>query len=187
MQNPFEINPIKHFQFEGQTWTAKIPNPKEGRLIDVEVSKRLNGASIDSLPIQTYNYTSMCVTLNFVLKEVPYEYKQVKDWEEYPDMKFVIDLYSEYDKQNENFYKELEELKKNRLSNGRNFGGGLSQSQIQSNSGFVGDVSSAENSGYAIGNASGFVGDGTPLQADRTFERVGKVESVTSSSQRYGG
>jgi hypothetical protein len=187
MQNPFEINPIKHFQFEGQTWTAKIPNPKEGRLIDVEVSKRLNGASIDSLPIQTYNYTSMCVTLNFVLKEVPYEYKQVRDWEEYPDMKFVIDLYAEYDKQNELFYKELEELKKNRLSNGRNSGGGLSASQVQSNTGSVSNVSPTENSGYAVSDASGSDSNGASLQTNRTFERVGKVESVTNPSQRYGG
>lgn len=176
--NPFDINPTKNFEFENQYWSVKIPNPKEGRIIDVETSKRLNGASLESLPTQTYNYTSMCVTLNYVIKDCPMQYKEVKDWEEYPDMKFVIELYSEYDKQNELFYKELEELKKNRLPNRGTIGGGIPANQTQSNPGNLYNVPAAENRNNAAVNAGGYTGDGSALSSLRPFERAGKVESI---------
>lgn len=114
--NPFSVNSIVDFRFDGLIWKAKIPTPRQNREIDVEVSKRLGGVPVHSVPEATYNYTAICVTLNRCIIDYPEEYKHLTDWEDYPDMEAVLELHGEFSKQQERFYEELSRLKKNKGS-----------------------------------------------------------------------
>ncbi|RHX83226.1 hypothetical protein [Leptospira stimsonii] len=96
------------FKFE-----ADIADPSTELDIEIAVAKRLNGASLESIPNSTYGYIYAIATLNHVIKEIPEDFPitDIQTFEQIRDKEFVIKLFKEYEKK-ENWFKS--ELKKNR-------------------------------------------------------------------------
>lgn len=86
-----------------QTFKIKFPTPLEQMRIEREISLKLGGAPLDSVPQVSYNVIRMCTTLDFVIVEHP-------DWWETAGDCYDEDLLSKL------WDKYLEELNKFRRS-----------------------------------------------------------------------
>lgn len=99
---------LEHDQ-TGEIFFGKFSVPSVDMDIDIAVAKRLQGASLDSLPSSSYGYIIACKTLDFVIVEKPKNF-QWKYFEEIPDYDYVVSLYEKYNKMKMEF---LESGKKN--------------------------------------------------------------------------
>jgi hypothetical protein len=106
----FDVDKKFEFEVEGHKLAGNFPLPWEERNIAIQVSKRLSGVPLESIPLEVYSYERICCTLNLVITARPEEMKD-KDWIEIPDEDFVLKVYNEYSKQLKAFQ---ERLKKNR-------------------------------------------------------------------------
>lgn len=108
------LNPDRNFTIElnGEIFRGKIPLPSQEIDIDLSVSRRMGGVSLDSFPSATYGYLVAIKTLDYVITDKPNSFNQrYKSFEEVEDSEFVVELYSQYlDRKN----KFQEEGKKNR-------------------------------------------------------------------------
>ncbi|MCB1160878.1 MAG: hypothetical protein KDK45_25475 [Leptospiraceae bacterium] len=131
--NPLQINRNKSFTIDGAVWHVKVPLPYEDRIIDVEVSRKLGGQPLESIPRQTRNYVEICTTLNFVIVNKPAGFEWIEDFESIPDFELVTSIWEEYAKIKNKFYEEISSLKKNQnRGNGRgNLSGSLPDENIQ--------------------------------------------------------
>ncbi|WP_016754849.1 hypothetical protein [Leptospira santarosai] len=101
-------------KFEGENYSflAEIADPSTELDIEIAVAKRLNGASLESIPNSVYGYLIAIETLNHVIKEIPVNLQiRFNSFEKIRDKEFVVRLFNEY-KKKENWF--LAELKKNR-------------------------------------------------------------------------
>lgn len=101
------------YESDSYKFEAEIADPSIELDIEIAVAKRLNGASLESIPNTTYGYIYAIVTLNHVIKEIPENFPipDIQTFEQIRDKEFVIRLFKEYEKK-ENWFKS--ELKKNR-------------------------------------------------------------------------
>ncbi|ULH30870.1 hypothetical protein [Leptospira weilii] len=106
---------ILNVKYEGGSYKfeADIADPSTELDIEIAVAKRLNGASLESIPNTTYGYIYAIATLNHVIKQIPEDFPifDIQTFEQIRDKEFVIRLFKEYEKK-ENWFKS--ELKKNR-------------------------------------------------------------------------
>ncbi len=99
-------------KFEGENYSflAEIADPSTELDIEIAVAKRLNGASLESIPNSVYGYLIAIETLNHVIKEIPVNLQiRFNSFEKIRDKEFVVRLFNEY-KKKENWF--LAELKK---------------------------------------------------------------------------
>ncbi|ULH29235.1 hypothetical protein [Leptospira weilii] len=98
---------------------AEIADPSTELDIEIAVAKRLNGASLESIPNSVYGYIVATCTLNHVIQKFPENFPfRFNSFEEILDKEFVVKLFNEY-KKKENWFQT--ELKKNRDTRGGNF------------------------------------------------------------------
>ena len=76
------LNPKRDFTItvQGCTLFGLIPLPKEELAIDLNVSRRLEGQPLQSIPKQTYQYVLMAETLNIAIREKPEALANLADW-----------------------------------------------------------------------------------------------------------
>ncbi|MCG6170225.1 hypothetical protein [Leptospira sanjuanensis] len=97
---------------ENFSFLAEIADPSTELDIEIAVAKRLNGASLESIPNTVYGYLLAIATLNHVVKEIPESFPhKIKSFEEIRDKEFVVKLFNEYKRKELWFHAEL---KKNR-------------------------------------------------------------------------
>ncbi|EMN27942.1 hypothetical protein LEP1GSC083_0051 [Leptospira interrogans serovar Pyrogenes str. L0374] len=92
---------LLNVKYEGESYTfeADVADPSTELDIDIAVAKRLNGASLESIPNSTYGYIFAITTLNHVVKKIPEEFPQeLRSFEEIRDKEFVLKLFREYKK-----------------------------------------------------------------------------------------
>ncbi|WP_078129754.1 hypothetical protein [Leptospira alexanderi] len=106
---------VLNVKYEGDSYKfeADIADPSTELDIEIAVAKRLNGASLESIPNTTYGYIYAIATLNHVIKDIPESFPipDIQTFEQIRDKEFVIRLFKEYERK-ENWFKS--ELKKNR-------------------------------------------------------------------------
>ncbi|WP_016758258.1 hypothetical protein [Leptospira weilii] len=102
-----------HAKFENEKYSfqAEIADPSTELDIEIAVAKRLNGASLESIPNSVYGYILATATLGHVIKEFPEGFPRINSFEEIRDKEFVVRLFNEYKNQENRFHTEL---KKNR-------------------------------------------------------------------------
>ncbi|MGJ4718855.1 hypothetical protein ACQV5I_17520 [Leptospira interrogans] len=106
-------------KYEGESYTfeANVADPSTELDIDIAVAKRLNGASLESIPNSTYGYIFAITTLNHVVKKIPEEFPQeLRSFEEIRDKEFVLKLFREYKKKEDSFLRELKKNRDDRIS-----------------------------------------------------------------------
>lgn len=99
---------------DGHVWSfeAEIPLPSGLTDIDIAVAKRLNGAALESIPNSTYGFILAYSTLDYVVRTVPDDFPETfNSFQELEDPEFVIELYNDYRRQEEEYRSSL---KKNR-------------------------------------------------------------------------
>ncbi|TGM05969.1 hypothetical protein EHQ76_06800 [Leptospira barantonii] len=106
------------FENENYSFQAEIADPSTELDIEIAVAKRLNGASLESIPNTVYGYILATSTLNHVIKEFPEDFPRINSFEEIRDKEFVVRLFNEYKNQENRFHSEL---KKNRDTHRSNF------------------------------------------------------------------
>ncbi|MCW7467501.1 hypothetical protein ND864_17410 [Leptospira levettii] len=89
----------REFQFEvdGHKFGGKFPLPSDRRNIDILISRRLGGVSLDSIPNQTYTSEYVFVTLNYTISDRPSELEGL-DFADIPDENFTVSVWKEYSK-----------------------------------------------------------------------------------------
>lgn len=89
----------REFQFEvdGHKFGGKFPLPSDKRNIDVIISQRLGGVSLQSIPTETYSAEYVFVTLNYTLTERPKDLDGI-DFADIPDEEFIVKVWTEYKK-----------------------------------------------------------------------------------------
>ncbi|TGL05014.1 hypothetical protein EHQ43_10260 [Leptospira bouyouniensis] len=89
----------REFQFEvdGHKFGGKFPLPSDRRNIDVIVSQRLGGASLQSIPSETYSAEYVFVTLNYILTDRPRDMEGM-DFADIPDEEFILKVWTQYNK-----------------------------------------------------------------------------------------
>lgn len=108
------LNPNRSFviEIEGEIFEGKFPLPSQEIDIDLSVSRRMGGVSLESFPAATYGYLLATKTLDHVITRKPDSFlKRYKNFEECEDMNYVIEIYSQYAEKKAKF---LEMGKKNR-------------------------------------------------------------------------
>ena len=117
------LNPKRDFTIivQGYTLFGLIPLPKEELAIDLNVSRRLEGQPLQSIPKQTYQYVLMAETLNIAIREKPEALANLADWMDFPDPEFVTEAYEQYIKKQSEFYAGLK----------KNSGGGSTETPVQ--------------------------------------------------------
>ncbi|WP_078130515.1 hypothetical protein [Leptospira alexanderi] len=100
-------------RYEGEQliFQAEIADPSTELDIEIAVARRLNGASLESIPNSVYGYIVATATLGHVIKEFPEGFPRINSFEEIRDKEFVVRLFNEYKNQENRFHTEL---KKNR-------------------------------------------------------------------------
>lgn len=179
---PFDIDNTKSFILNNETWVCRIPTPKERRMIDVETGRRLQGCPLESLPANTYNYTLFCVTLNLCITHKPIAYQSIKDFEDYHDQDFVMELYEQFAKAFNQFQEELENLKKN-TNNGKPVSGSMDKIQTQPTTTDTRNVSTANDSNNGSGNEDRGLQSNYGIDTrPSTVRRTGKAQSIRNPS-----
>lgn len=89
----------REFQFEvdGHKFGGRFPLPSDRRNIDVIVSQRLGGTSLQSIPTETYSAEYVFVTLNYTLTEKPKDLDGI-DFADIPDEEFIVKVWTQYNK-----------------------------------------------------------------------------------------
>lgn len=91
------VNREFEFQVDGHKFGGKFPLPSDRRNIDIIISRRLGGVSLDSIPNETYTSEYVFVTLNYTISEKPSELVDV-DFADIPDEDFTVSVWKEYSK-----------------------------------------------------------------------------------------
>ncbi|CAE14709.1 MULTISPECIES: hypothetical protein [Leptospira] len=86
-----------HFEVDGHKFGGRFPLPSDRRNIDVIVSQRLGGTSLQSIPTETYSAEYVFVTLNYTLTDRPRDFEGL-DFADIPDEDFIVKVWSQYNK-----------------------------------------------------------------------------------------
>ena len=117
------LNPKRNFivEHDGFMFNYKVPTPSIKIEIDTNVSRRLKGTSLESIPDTTYWYSVAIETLNLCLTSLDKNNKDFQnlDWGDVDDYDFVSTIYQKCIEVEKKF---REELKKNN-HNGRSIDG----------------------------------------------------------------
>jgi hypothetical protein len=73
-----------------------LPLPRDVRIIEVTVAKRLGGQPITSFTADTISLVRAYATLDIVIIESPKWWRELQSAEDCPDDTFIIDLYRRY-------------------------------------------------------------------------------------------
>lgn len=86
-----------HFEVDGHKFGGRFPLPSDRRNIDILISRRLGGVSLDSIPNATYTSEYVFVTLNYTISDRPSELEGI-DFADIPDENFTVLVWKEYSK-----------------------------------------------------------------------------------------
>jgi hypothetical protein len=95
--------------FEGNVYnfTAKILSPADKREIDVRLSYKFQNRNLESIPLNTYQFSRICEILNLALTKKPRAFQDIEDWEEEIDEGLISEIFGEYNEKVEEFFQEL--------------------------------------------------------------------------------
>ncbi|PJZ89556.1 hypothetical protein, partial [Leptospira levettii] len=65
------------------SFQGKILNPAERRMVDVRVGQKFPGLAFEQIPLETFNWTRICETLNKAILTLPPELgvEKINDWD----------------------------------------------------------------------------------------------------------